>query len=175
MMKKQTSQAKLEYSNPFMDIRHTRADFGAFHKDYFVVHLGPRAGVVAVRDDLVLLTRQYRFLLDGLSWELPGGRVDPGENPQVAAARECLEETGVECANLQKLVEYYPGLDNFDNRTTLFSTREAKEVRPFQGVESEVIEIRWVPLSDALNMVLSGGILDALTVTGLLAFNAAAR
>jgi 8-oxo-dGTP pyrophosphatase MutT (NUDIX family) len=169
-MRKHSTPPRLDYSNPFMDIRHTHVDFGSFHKDYFVVDLGPRAGIVALREHQVLLTRQYRFLLDSFSWELPGGRVDSGEAAETAAVRECLEETGVECSGLRKLVEYYPGLDNFDNRTTLYVSDITRDAREFMPTESEVVEIRWTPIREALGMVFSGQILDALTVTGLLAY-----
>jgi ADP-ribose pyrophosphatase len=172
MRRKSASRAVPVYSNPFMDVHHTRAEFDGFHKDYFVVDLGPRAGVVAVRDGAVLLTRQYRFLPDDYSWELPGGRVDPGESADVAARRECLEETGIECPDLRQLVEYYPGLDNFDNRTTIYLCEQPRTARAFVPVPSEVVEIRWAPFDEALDMVARGAILDALTVTGILAVRA---
>jgi len=161
---------RLDYRNPFMKVSHTKADFGAFTKEYFVIELGPRAGVVAVRDDRVLLTRQYRFLIDAMSWEIPGGKIESGESPADAAIRECREETGVTCRNLKPLVVYYPGLDNFDNRTTLLYSETIDVDAPFVGDASEVIEIAWVPLERCIAMVRRGEILDALTVTGLLAY-----
>jgi len=169
MRRKSATPPKLDYRNRFMEINHSRADFGTFQKDYFVVDLGPRAGIVAVREGCVLLTRQYRFLIDDYAWEIPGGRVDAGETPEVAAVRECIEETGIRCGGLRLLVTYYPGLDNFDNRTTLFRSDEIEVVAPFVANEAEVVEIRWIPLQECLDMVFSGAILDALTVTGLLA------
>lgn len=167
--KNKTSLPRLEYRNRFMDIRHTRADFGGFSKDYYVIELGPRAGIVALRDGCVLMTRQYRFLIDGYSWEIPGGRVDAGELPEAAAVRECVEETGIRCDNLKPLVTYYPGLDNFDNRTTLFLSQNTEVVAPFAPNTSEVVEIRWLAMDQCMDMLSRGEILDALTVTGLLA------
>lgn len=166
------SARKLDYRNPFMEVNHTRADFGSFTKDYFVIELGPRAGVVVVRNSTVLMARQYRFLIDAMSWEIPGGKIEPAESPSEAATRECLEETGVLCRNLKPLAVYYPGLDNFNNRTTLLYTEDAEASAPFVSNEEEVTEVAWVPLSSALNMVFQGEILDALTVTGLLAYQA---
>jgi ADP-ribose pyrophosphatase len=171
-MKKTASLPSLEYSNPFMDIRKTSADFGSFRKNYFVVDLGPRAGIVAVKDGRVLLTRQYRFLIDRDSWEIPGGRVDAGETPDVAAVRECFEETGVRCHDLNPLVMYYPGLDNFDNRTTLFHSSNLDLAAPFVPDPAEVMEVAWIDLGECLERVYRGEILDALTVTGLLAYQA---
>jgi len=167
---KKTTAPRLDYRNRFMEVNHTRADFGAFQKDYFVVDLGPRAGVVAVKEGRVLLTRQYRFLVDAYAWEIPGGRVDEGETPEQAVVRECIEETGVRCEGLEKLLTYYPGLDNFNNRTTLFSSARCEVVAPFRPDPAEVVEIRWMPLQECLEMVFQGEILDALTVAGLLAY-----
>jgi len=171
-MKKTTTPPRLDYSNRFMNIRHTEADFGAFRKDYYVVDLGPRAGIVALRNGCVLMTRQYRFLVDGYSWEIPGGRVDAGETPELAAMRECMEETGLQCSELKPLVVYYPGLDNFDNRTTLFYSEKVEVVAPFVADDSEVVEIRWMDVNTCLDMIFRGEILDALTVAGLLAYQA---
>jgi 8-oxo-dGTP pyrophosphatase MutT (NUDIX family) len=155
-----------------MEVHHTRADFGTFEKDYFVVNLGPRSGVVALKEGRVLLTRQYRFLIDDFTWEIPGGRVEEGESPEQAARRECIEETGVRCAELLPLVVYYPGLDNLNNRTSLFYSERTDVVAPFVPNDAEVVEILWLPLDQCLEMVFRGEILDALTVTGLLAYHA---
>lgn len=166
---------RLDYKNPHMEVNYTSANFGNFSKEYFVVELGPRAGVIALNNDNILMTRQYRFLIDGMSWEVPGGKVDPGETPEHAAVRECIEETGFKCRNLKPLVEYYPGLDNFNNRTTLLYTEDVEITSPFSADETEITEIAWIPFSDCLRMVFSGEILDALTVTGLLAYQCFAQ
>jgi ADP-ribose pyrophosphatase len=154
-MKKRTISERLDYSNPYMEIRHARVEFGDFRKEFFIVELGPRAGIVALQRGRVLLTRQYRYLIDGYSWEIPGGKVDKGETPETAAVRECIEETGVRCSDLKPLVAYYPGLDNFNNRTTLFYSETA-----------------WIELRECIERVYQGEFLDALTVTGLLAYAA---
>ena len=172
MRKIRFGPASTTYRNPFMEVRHTQADFGAFTKDYYVVHFGPRVGVVALREDKVLLVRQYRFLVNDLSWEIPGGKVEPEETPEVAGARECAEETGVVCRDLKRLVAYYPGLDNVQNRTTLLYCETVEQPGPFVRNAAEVEEIAWVPFDQCLNMVFSETILDALTVVGILSYAA---
>jgi 8-oxo-dGTP pyrophosphatase MutT (NUDIX family) len=137
-----------------------------------VVHFGPRVGIVALHREKLLLVRQYRFLVNDLSWEIPGGKVEPDETPEVAGTRECLEETGVHCKDLKKLVAYYPGLDNVENRTTLLYTEDAEPPAEFVSNATEVEEIAWLPFDECLQMVFAGKILDALTVVGILSYAA---
>ena len=164
------SRATVTHSNPFMEIRHTHAEFGAFSKDYYVIHFGPRVGVVVLHQGKLLLARQYRFLVNDTSWEIPGGKVEPSETPETAGLRECLEETGVRCRNLRRLVAYYPGLDNVENRTTLLYTDEAEIPATFVSNAAEVEEIAWIDFGECLEMVYAGRILDALTVVGILSY-----
>ena len=170
MKKPKRTAPTVEYRNPFMEIRHSRADFGTHSKDYYVVHFGPRVGVVAVRDGAVLMTSQYRYLIDAPSWEIPGGKIDEGETPAQAGARECREETGIACRALEPLIVYYPGLDNVENRTTILYTRDVDATASRAPDRSEIQETRWIPLAECLEMIARQEIMDALTVVGLLAY-----
>jgi ADP-ribose pyrophosphatase len=169
------SDKKIEYRCPFMEIYSRHADFGDFAKSYYVVNFKRRSGVVALQDGNVLLVRQYRFLLNSDSWELPGGTIEDDENLEDGLRRECLEETGVKVQGLRPLLEYYPGLDNVDNRTTIFFTEEVETAREFFPDSAEVREIAWVPLDRCVEMVFKQGILDAMTVTGILGYAYARR
>lgn len=161
---------EVTYRTPFMDIEHSRADFGQFVKDYYVVKFGERGGIVGVEQDRILLVRQYRFLIDDDSWELPGGTIEKGESAEAGLARECLEETGLEPRDLRLLLVYYPGLDNVDNRTSIYLSQRMERMRPFAGNRAEISEIRWFSLDECLGMVFRQQILDAMTVAGLLAY-----
>ena len=70
------------------------AQFEGFEKEYFVADYGERAAVVAIRNGEVLLSRQYRLLINDLSYEIPGGRIDQHETPAEAAALEPAERRG---------------------------------------------------------------------------------
>lgn len=170
MRKIRFSPRQTTYQTPFFDVYHSRADFGGFFKDYYVIKFGPRGGIVAVKNSEVLLTRQYRYLIDGMSWELPGGTIESGEPAEAGAARECLEETGVMCRNLRPLVVYYPGLDNVENRTTIWHTNDVEIKAGFVPKAEEVSEVAWMPLKHAINMVFKGEVLDGMSVAGLLAY-----
>ena len=159
------------YENRYQKICRVEADFGEFVKEYFVTDTGERAGIVAVRNESILLVRQYRLMVNGLSWEIPGGRVNEGEKPQVAAVRECFEEAGVRCLNPLPLAFYHQGLDTSHNPTYIFYSEEVEDRSgPHTFDPREVSECEWVSLTRCMEMVSQGQIMDAFTLVGLLSY-----
>lgn len=161
------------FSTPYQRIFRVSADFERYTKQYFVNHFGERAGVLLVRDRRALFVRQYRLLVDRVSWEIPGGRIDEGEAPAESAARECFEETGVRCLALRPLISYHIGMDNFYCPTHIFLCDQSRdEGVPSRRHAGEETEIEWIPLETALKMAFDGRIVDAFSVTALLAHRA---
>ncbi len=158
------------YENRHQHVYRVIADFGGFTKEYFVTDYGQRAGLVVLQGASVLLVRQYRLLIDRLSWEIPGGRVDEGETPEAAAVRECLEEAGVRCRNLKPLLSFCPGLDTLHNPTDLFYTDEFVETSRQACPTHEVTQHAWVPLPRCLEMVFAQQIVDSLSILGILGY-----
>jgi 8-oxo-dGTP pyrophosphatase MutT (NUDIX family) len=163
------------YQDPYQRIYKVTADFGEFTKEYFVRVSGPRAGVLVLCDDSVLLTRQYRLQIDKLSWEIPGGKVEEGESGEDAAIRECLEETGVQCEDLKPLLDYLPGLDISENPTSIFYSLEQKRVSQPEPNPREVLAQEWVPFDRCMEMIASQEITDALTILALMSFQLQVR
>ena len=161
------------YRDDYKHIYSVTADFGNFTKEYFVTDSGERAGIIALRGQTVLLVKQYRLLINGLSWEIPGGRVDDGETPEAAAVRECLEETGVRCLNPRPLISYHPGLDTTHNPTHMYYCTEVAESSTLRCVHAQEISgVEWVPLTRCIEMILEGQIVDSFSIIGLLAYQA---
>ncbi|MGH2359990.1 MAG: NUDIX hydrolase [bacterium] len=158
------------HSNPLESVSRIHAEFDGFTKDYYVVEFGPRAGIVAVSEGKILLIAQYRFLIKGVAWEIPGGRVGDDETPAEAAQRECLEETGFFCADLKPLVSFRPGLDNVENLNSVFYSESVEERRPFAPDPAEALAIAWVPIEDCVTLVLEQKIIDCLTLSAVLAY-----
>jgi len=155
------------YEDKFQRLYRAFADFDGFTKEYLVSDRGRRAAVLVVRDDHALLVRQYRLLINDISLEIPGGRVGDGESFEEAAVRECLEETGIRCRELQPLIAFQPGLDTLKNSTRVFHTSTFDVER---SVESGTHA--WIPLKRSLDMVFEQQIIDSLSVITLLAYYA---
>jgi len=156
---------EIVYQDRNQTIQRIIAQFDGFSKEYFVCDHGQRAAVLVVKDGKVLLTRQYRFLLNGLSYEIPGGRIDDKETPEMAAIRECQEETGVLCANLTPLIDYLPSLDIWKNHTYVFYSGEARETEKGKSDQRT-----WIPLEHCIDMVFAREITDSLSIIALLAY-----
>jgi len=115
----------------------------------------------------VLLERQYRHAAGDYLWELPAGRIDPGEQELVAAKRELLEETGYTATKWKRILKFYasPGFVAETMSVFLATGLRSGEAQP---EEDEIIYKRMVPLPAAVRMVLNGTIRDAKTISSVL-------
>lgn len=136
---------------------------------HHVVRVPYAACGVVVHDDArgVLLLWRHRFITDTWGWEIPAGRVEPGETLEVAASREVLEETGWRPGPLRPLISYQPTNGLSDQVFHLFLATGAEYVgEPSDPGEAERVE--WVPLDDLRGLVRDGAIVDGLSLTALL-------
>ena len=157
------------YANAYQQVSRQVAEVGGLTKEYFVTHYGARAGIVVERAGRILLTRQRRLLIPGLSWEIPGGRVNDGERPAAAAVRECLEETGVRARGVRPLIRFMAGVDMIDNPTDVFSAHDGT-AEPSRRDRQEAEPPVWVPLARCLEMIFRYQIRDSLSIISLLAY-----
>jgi ADP-ribose pyrophosphatase len=113
----------------------------------------------------ILLVRQYRLPARADLWELPAGRLDPGEKPLQAAKRELVEETGYRACRWKKLISFYPSPGYVSEKMTIFLATEltAGEATP---MDDERIQTRWFPARQVEQMILSNKIQDSKTMIG---------
>ncbi|MFZ1536147.1 MAG: NUDIX hydrolase [Chromatiaceae bacterium] len=132
-----------------------------------IVHHPGGAAVVALdQTGQVCLLRQYRYATGGWLWELPAGKIDNEEPPAQTARRELVEEAGREAADWRDLgcMHSSPGI--FTEVVYLYLAQNLTPVG-LGHEQEEVIEIHWLPLSQALEWCLDGTISDAKTLIGL--------
>jgi len=139
-----------------------------------VIHHTGSVVVLAVDDSTatprVLLERQYRHAASDYLWELPAGRIDPGEKELAAAKRELLEETGYTASKWKRILKFYasPGFVAETMSVFLATGLRAGEAQP---EDDEIIYQRMVPLPTAVRMAVSGTIRDAKTISSVLWFD----
>ncbi len=129
----------------------------------------PAVATVTLSDDAssVLMIWRHRLITGAWGWELPAGRVEPGEDLEVAAARETLEETGWEPQRLAHAVSYHPTSGMSDQTFHVFTARGAVH-RGDPTDFDEASEVAWVPLADVRTMVAERSLVDGLALSGLL-------
>ncbi len=137
--------------------------------EHHVVRVPGHAAGTIVEDPAkgVLLLWRHRFITDTWGWEVPAGRVDRGETPAEAAAREVLEETGWRPGPLRPALRFHPSNGLMDQVFHIFHAAGAVHVgEPADAFESERVE--WVAVSDLREIARSGQMRDGLSLTAVL-------
>lgn len=136
-----------------------------------LVHHSGSIVVLAVDDTgkvpRILLERQYRHAANDYLWELPAGRIDPGENELQAAKRELIEETGYRADRWRRILKFYasPGFVAETMAVYLATSLRAGEAEP---EDDELIYKRMLPLPTVMKMIAKGTIRDAKTISSVL-------
>ena len=156
------------HSGRIIDVSTERLRYGN-GREYdldFVRHPGA-AAVVAVDDaGRVCFVRQYRHGIADFLWEIPAGKLDPGEAPQACAVRELAEETGVRAGRWMPLGQYLPAPGIFTEVIHLYLARDLDVGAPAPDADEE-LELQWLPIEDAVGMLLRGEWNDGKTALAL--------
>lgn len=129
----------------------------------------PGAAVMLPVDDdgRILLVRQYRLPARSYLWELPAGRIDPGETPLAAARRELREETGYRARKWKKLLAFYPSPGYVGEKMTVF-VATGLTTGAAAPMDDERIRVRWFPPSELEARIAANRIVDAKTIAAIL-------
>jgi len=133
----------------------------------FVRHPGAAAVVAVDGAQRVCLVRQYRHGVLDFLWEIPAGKLDSGEAPEICAVRELAEETGVAAKRWTPLGIYVPAPGVFNELIHLYLARDLVIGSPTPDADEE-LELQWLPLQEAIGLVLRGEWNDGKTALGLL-------
>lgn len=162
--------SRIIFDNDWMTVLEDRvvSPTGSRH-DYGHIHFKNKAVAVVPLDGRgnTWLVGQDRYTLGEYSWEVPMGGSHPGESPEVTALRELREETGLICNRLTPLLRVHTSNSITDEEGFVFVAEELDE-GDVDFDEMEVLDIRKLPLTEAVDMVKSGQITDAISVAALL-------
>jgi ADP-ribose pyrophosphatase len=130
-----------------------------------VRHAGSAVMMAVDEKKRILLVRQYRLPAEKYLWELPAGRLDPGEKPLQAAKRELIEETGYTARTWTKLASFFVSPGYVQERMTIYLATglTAGQATP---MDDERIETRWFTAREVGGMIAGGKIDDAKTMVG---------
>jgi 8-oxo-dGTP pyrophosphatase MutT (NUDIX family) len=157
------------YDNPWIQVLHDdviRPDgqpgiYGVVHFRHLAI------GVVPLdQSDRVLLVGQYRYTLDRYSWEIPEGGGDLDEDPEAAARRELVEETGYSGGQWRELCRAELSNSVTDETMVLFVATDLV-AGPASPEGTERLQLRWVPFDEAMAMIRRGEISDAMTILAM--------
>jgi ADP-ribose pyrophosphatase len=130
-----------------------------------VRHPGSAVMMPVDEKNRVLLVKQFRLPAQQNLWELPAGRLDPGESPLQAAKRELREETGYTAKKWVKLASFWSTPGYVDEKMNLFLASELTQGEQ-QPMEDERIEMRWFAKKELQGLIRGGKIHDAKTMVG---------
>lgn len=141
-------------------------DPSGFEIRRFIVRHPGSAVMMPVDDrDRVLLVKQFRLPAKRELWELPAGRLDPGESPLMAAKRELREETGYTAKKWVKLASFWATPGYVDERTNLFLALDLTQGEQ-QPMDDERINIRWFSKTELSGLIRSRNVRDGKTIIG---------
>ena len=135
---------------------------------YGIVRCGSCVGMLPFVDpEHVLLVQQFRYIIGRTTWEMPTGGVHAGESIERAAQRELAEEAGVRAGRLTPVTAFSTSKSVVDETAHLFLAHDlvADSATPD---ETEDLQRRMFPFAEALDMVLTGRIVDSMTIIAIL-------
>ncbi len=162
--------SKMIYDNPWITVVEDRViNPGGGQNDYGVVHFKNVAVAIVPLDGSgnTWLVGQERYALGAYSWELPMGGAPGDEEPLAAAKRELKEETGLTARRWSQIMRLHTSNSVTDEEGVVFVAGDLEEGEP-DFDEDEDLQIRKLPLSEAVAMVECGEITDAISVAALL-------
>lgn len=128
----------------------------------------------AADDPRVLLIHQFRHAADGLMWEVPAGTLEPGEQPDVCARRELIEEAGMEATKLSRLTTIFTTPGFTDERIHLYLATGLTPAALARD-EDEFITVHPKRWSEVGKMIRTGKIKDAKSLCALMYVNSFVR
>ena len=135
----------------------------------FIKHNGAAAAVPVTEDGKILMVRQYRNALERYTLEIPAGGLNPGENTDVAAARELEEETGYASDDLELLISLRTTVAFCNEKIDIYVAKNL--VKTHQHLdEDEFLNVEAYSLKELEDKIFRQEIEDSKTIAALMAY-----
>ena len=161
---------KYVYKAPWATLRVDRCELpdGRIKPEYYVLEYPNWACVTAITaEGKVILVRQYRHAAQIVCLELPGGVIEPGENPEEGIKRELLEETGYRFDDVELLKTVYANPSTGNNHTYCFLAKNGIKVKEQSLDDYEDIIVEQYTITEVKQLLTENKIAQALHCTGL--------
>ena len=135
----------------------------------YIEHSGAAAVVPVLEDGRILLVRQYRNALDQETLEIPAGGIEPGETPLECVTREIEEETGFIAGKMTHLMTVITAIGFCDEKIPIYVATDLKLSKQHLD-EDEFIDVEEYTIDEIKDMIFSGKIIDAKTISGVLGY-----
>jgi len=133
----------------------------------WIKHPGACAVVPVFEDGTIMLLKQFRYPPRKIFIEVPAGKIDPGEDPVQTAERELLEESGIECQHIIQTGSFYPAIGYADEIIHSY-VAWGLTITEQRVDEDEFLHPFRIPYQNALEMISTGEITDAKTISTLI-------
>jgi ADP-ribose pyrophosphatase len=162
-------RSKVIYKGPVFGVRRDEVlePGGVRTTREVITHPGSVVVLPVLPDGRILLVRQYRHATRQFLWELVAGRIEPGENPRRAAARELLEETGYRARRFRVFLDVFPTPGFLEERMYILLAQELTSGDARPEVDEKIIS-RAFTASQLKQMIHRGKLRDAKSIAGLL-------
>ncbi len=157
------------YHGRILNVRRDTVRLPSGHETIREVIEHPGAVVIVAVDeaDNVLLVKQYRYAVGRDMLELPAGTLEKDESPEQAAPRELKEETGYTAKRWERLTSFFSSPGILTEEMRIYLARDLDEGKS-EPEGDEDLQLRKIPLREAIDLVVRGEIVDGKSIVGLL-------
>ena len=168
-LKESKINSKIVYQGSFLDVRkdEVRLPNGKISTREWIKHPGAVCMIPILPTGEIALIRQYRYPVQKEMIELPAGKLDPNETPEICAYRELEEEIGYAANSLKFITDIHPAIGFADEIMSLYLAEDLVKTETNLD-KDEFLILMPTKLSDAIDLVWSGKISDVKTVIGIL-------
>lgn len=163
-----TISSEVVYEGPVFRVRKHVVDAAGGHSIRDIVEHSGGAIMLAVNNEgKILVEKQYRKALEADFVELPAGKADPGEAPEVTASRELEEETGYIARDVRHLISFYPTCGYSNEHLHIYICKDLVKGQQHLD-EDECIDLAWYDADEIIDLIMKGEIEDGKTIIGIL-------